>query len=79
MQSLRLTSQYVVDLVERLVDLGSYFGTGQHDFARDEDQQDYFRLDHSVDQTRKQLQQGQEGSISIGGIGPYNVQLTSGS
>jgi hypothetical protein len=51
-----LTCQHVVDLVECLVNLGPNLGTGQDDLARDEDQENHFRLDHSVDKTREQLQ-----------------------
>jgi hypothetical protein len=50
-----LTCQHVVDLVECLVDLGPNLGTGQDDLARHEDQENHFRLDHSVDETREQL------------------------
>ena len=40
-----------VNVLEGFVDLISDLGSGQDDFSRDENQQDYPRFDHSVDET----------------------------
>jgi len=44
-----------VDHFECLVNLFSNFRASQDDLARDEDEQNNLRLDHSVDETREQL------------------------
>jgi hypothetical protein len=44
-----------VDHFECLVNLFSNFRASQDDLARDEDQENNLRLDHSVDETREQL------------------------
>jgi hypothetical protein len=44
-----------VDELEGLVDLLTDFGSSEHDFAGDKDEQYDLRLHHSVDQTWKEL------------------------
>lgn len=44
-----------VDHLESLVDLLSHFRTGQDDLAANEDEKHDLRLDHTIDETRKEL------------------------
>ena len=44
-----------MNIVECFVDFRSDFGPGQDDFARDKDEEDDFGLDHSVDESGKEL------------------------
>lgn len=41
--------------LECLINLFTHLGTSQYDFARHKDQQHDFRLDHTINKTRKQL------------------------
>ena len=49
------TGKHRVDQLERLVDLFSHLGPGQHNLAADEDQQNDFGLHHAIDETGEQL------------------------
>jgi len=44
-----------VDVLEGLINLLTDLGSGENDLAADEDQQDNFWLDHSVDETGEQF------------------------
>jgi hypothetical protein len=55
MQDSALTTERRVHQLKGLVDLFSNLGACQDDLATHEDKQDNLRLDHAVDETRKQL------------------------
>jgi len=50
-----LTLKHRVDHLESLVDLLAHFGASEDDLAADKDEQHHLRLEHAVDQARKQL------------------------
>ena len=49
------TLKHRIDHLKRLIDLLAHLGPCQDDLATDEDQEHDLRLDHTVDETRKQL------------------------
>lgn len=49
------TLKHRVDHLKCLIDLLAHLGTCQDDLAADEDQEHDLRLDHTIDETRKQL------------------------
>lgn len=51
----KLPCTHRIDQIEGLVDLFSDLGARQHDFARDKDEQDHLGLDHTVNETGKEL------------------------
>ena len=44
-----------VNVLERVIDLLAGFGSGEHNFARDEDEEHDAWFDHAVDESREQL------------------------